>query len=133
MLEADPGLPDERRGDPRRAFERRVIALGQQATRVLVGRDISARGMRVAPSPILHVDQTLRIAIHVSGSETPLILDARVDRDDGERGMILSFHDLSPSADAYLKGVIGDLPDVETTSSADGPGAAHLVSEIVDS
>ena len=107
-----------------------MIALGQQATRVLVGRDISARGMRVAPSPVLQLDQELQIAIHVPGNDTPLVLDVRVDRDDGERGMVLSFRDLSPTAAAYLEGVIDDLPGLEATSSLDG-SAAHVLSEIL--
>ncbi len=132
-VETSEGATEERRADPRHAFHRRVIALGEQATRVLVGRDLSLRGMRVDPSPNLRLDQDLQIAIHVPGSDTPLVFDVHVDRDDGERGMVLGFRNLSRSAAAYLEDVLGELPGLQTTSSADGPGVAHVVSEIVTS
>ncbi len=132
-VETSEGGTEERRADPRHAFHRRVIALGEQATRVLVGRDLSLRGMRVDPSPNLRLDQDLQIAIHVPGSDTPLVFDVHVDRDDGERGMVLGFRNLSRPAAAYLEDVLGELPGLQTTSSSDGPGAAHVVSEIVTS
>ena len=132
-VETSEGATEERRADPRHAFHRRVIALGEQATRVLVGRDLSLRSMRVDPSPNLRLDQDLQIAIHVPGGDTPLVFDVHVDRDDGERGMVLGFRNLSRSAAAYLEDVLGELPGLQTTSSADGPGVAHVVSEIVTS
>jgi hypothetical protein len=129
---------EERRGDARHTFDRRVIALGEQATRVLVGRDISHGGMRVDPSPMLHLGQELQIAIHVPGNDSPLVLEVRVERVDREEGgseggMLLRFLDPSPTAAEYLAGVLEGLPQIQTTSSADGPGAVHLISEIVDS
>ncbi len=124
-----PGSPDgeERRRDARHEFRRRVIALGEEATRVLVGRDISTAGMRVDPTSTLSLGQTLQIAIHVPGHETPLVVEVRVDRDDGPRGLLMTFQELSPTARRYLDEMLGGLAGVSTAS--DG---ATVVSEIVD-
>jgi hypothetical protein len=116
----------ERRRDLRHEFRRRVIALGEEATRVLVGRDISRRGMRVDSSQALAVGETFQIAIHVPGHETPLVLDVEVDRDDGERGVLVCFRELSSTASAYLDEMLGGLAGL---SEADG--GATVVSEII--
>ena len=78
--ETDDHAGPERRGLPRHDFRRRVIALGEEATRVLVGRDISLRGMRVDPNDALELGRSLQIAIHVPSCETPLVVDVRVHR-----------------------------------------------------
>ncbi len=120
----------ERRRDPRHAFRRRVIALGQQATRVLVGRDISPQGMRVDPSTALSLGQSLQIAIHVPGQETPLVVGVRVERDDGERGLLMLFQDLSQTAREYLDEMLGGLAGAHA-GSVEGAGGMTMVSEIV--
>src|SRR5690606_26864180 len=88
--DAAPAAPaDERRGSPRRTYGgRRIVALDEEAARVLVGQDLSPGGMRVAPNPALRVGQPLRIALYGSPGETPLVLSAEVARDDGERGLV---------------------------------------------
>lgn len=122
---------EERRADSRHAFRRRVIALSQEATRVLVGRDISLRGMRIDPTRTLEVGNELQIAIHVPGSETPLVLDVRVDRDDGPQGLLLHFVDLTRTAASYLEDMIGGLPGL-AASAGSGGEQAFVVSEIVE-
>lgn len=121
---------EERRTDPRHAFRRRIIALSEEATRVVVGRDISLRGMRIDPTSTLHVGSELQIAIHVPGHETPLVIDVRVARDDGEQGMVLHFVDPTPTAVGYLQDMIGELPNLSATGGADSE-RAYVVSEIV--
>lgn len=85
----------ERRTDARRAYGHRVIALAEDATRVLLGRDISLGGMRVDPNPELGPGDRLRLAIHVRARSEPLVVSARVIRDDGEQGLVLEFQSLS--------------------------------------
>jgi hypothetical protein len=134
--EAPEGSIDEgssdRRGQARHPFDRRIIATDEQATRVLVGRDISLGGMRINPTPTLALGDTLQIAVHVSGQETPLVLNVRVARDDGPEGLLLHFEDLSLTASAYLQEVLANLPGL---SEGDGDPASvdtpRVVSEIV--
>jgi hypothetical protein len=117
---------DERRRASRHRYPgRRVVALGDQAARVLIGRDLSTGGMRVDRAPHLEPGQTLQLAIHVSAGETPLVVNAEIVRDDGERGFALRFCDLSSSAERYLTKMVGALPVLE-----DGQGL--VVSEIID-
>jgi hypothetical protein len=121
---------EERRRASRHAYAgRRVVALGQQAARVLIGRDLSVGGMRVDRAPNLQPGQVLQLAIHVSAGETPLVVRAEIVRDDGERGFALRFCDLSNSAERYLAKMVGALPVLE-----DGGGQGHglVVSEIID-
>ena len=131
---SQPERVAERRNDTRRAFNRRVIAIGQEATRILVGRDISRRGMRVDPSPALAVGAEFRIAIHQSSREEPLVLAVQVARDDGEQGMLLNFIDLTRTAEHELDDVIDELGSISAGGNAEaGSGESpRLVSEILE-
>jgi hypothetical protein len=132
-LEAEPASEaegDERRRASRHAYAgRRVVALGEQAARVLIGRDLSVGGMRVERAPNLEPGQVLQLAIHVSAGETPLVVRAEVVRDDGERGFALRFCDLSSSAERYLGKMVGALPVLEDGAER---GDGLVVSEIID-
>jgi len=111
-----------RRATPRHAFERRVIALGEQAARVLLGRDISLYGMRVDSSSTLAVGDELQIALHAPGQKTPLVMRAAVQRDDGERGLLLHFLDVSPEAVTCLEQILQPLPELsETSETSEAP------------
>jgi hypothetical protein len=107
--EVTDAAPD-RRAAPRRAISRHVFAMDVSATRVLMGRDISAGGMRVDPNPALSLGDELHIAIHVRAREEPLVLAARVARDDGGRGLVLQFRDLTDTERRCLDQMIGWLP-----------------------
>lgn len=127
--ESNGSSEGERRDATRRAIDRRVIALGEEATRVLMGRDISVGGMRVNPNPLLKVGADVRLAIHAGSREIPLVVTARVHRDDGERGVVLRFHELDREAAALLDSMLEELPVFE-------PGEPHsssgmIVSEIL--
>jgi len=60
--------------------------------------------------------------------EAPLILHAAVDRDDGERGLVLRFYDLSAELSRYLDYVIHALPLVIDDDDDEG----CLVTELLD-
>lgn len=120
---------DRRAGD-RAALDARVIALGDQATRVLMGREISVGGMRVDPSPLLRPGENLRLAIHVAELDVPLVVRARVHRDDGERGVVLRFHELEPDVMRCLNGLVDTLPPLDVGSA--GETTPIVVSEILD-
>ena len=117
---------DERRTALRREYAgRRVVALGDEAARVLIGRDLSIGGMRVERAPNLAVGQRFKIALHVSPGQTPLVLQAEIIRDDGMRGFAVRFQDVDEGAARYLAKMVDSLPVL-----AGGEGV--VVSEIVE-
>ena len=83
--------------------------------------------MRVSPNPRLAVGMKLQLAVHTETRETPLILSAVVDRDDGERGLVLRFCDLSAEAGRYLDYVIHALPLVIDDDDEEGCLIAELL------
>jgi hypothetical protein len=75
--------PGERRTQSRHTISRRIIALGDEAARVLIGRDISVGGMRIDPTPGLAMGDRLKVAVHVRPDGQPLVVSAEIVRDDG--------------------------------------------------
>ena len=110
----EPAGSDERRSAARRSYARRVIARGTRKPRVLLGCDLSMEGMRVARDPQLEVGNELQIALHCRPGEVPLILCARVDRDDGERGLFLRFQGVGDEERKFLAAMVSDLPALES-------------------
>jgi hypothetical protein len=106
---AGPG-DEDRRASPRHEYLQRVIALGAEAGRVLMGRDLSLGGMRVDAHPDLHVGDQLSIGLHLRAREKPLIVRAQVVRSDEQKGFALAFHELSVEAESYLRSMIDFLP-----------------------
>jgi hypothetical protein len=138
--DGDPQSPDlddpadevssERRIQDRHAITRRIIALGDEATRVLIGRDLSVGGMRIDSTPGLAMGDRLKVAVHVRANGQPLVVSAEIVRDDGPQGMALHFIDLSPAARTYLEEMVGALPSIiESNGSKEGAGV--VVSELV--
>ncbi|MEE8580612.1 MAG: PilZ domain-containing protein [Myxococcota bacterium] len=123
--------PEERRVDPRRAYTRRMIALGEEATRVLIGRDISLGGMRVDPHPLLQPNDELEIALHLRQRSEPTLLRVRVERDDGEAGLVLRFVELDLTTQNDLRKMLSVLPILAPRRDQPGVGNGVLVSQIV--
>lgn len=127
---ASPSLGTERRRSPRRAFRRRVIALGDEAARVLVGRDLSLGGMRVEPDANLRVGEMLRLAIHGGRDGVPVVVDAEVMRDEAERGYVLRFPQMEQRTRGALEAMMCALPPL-CDPSADGDAGDLVLSQIV--
>jgi hypothetical protein len=121
----------ERRRNPRRQYDQHVIALGAEAARVLIGRDISLGGMRVDAHPDVSVGDELQIALHVRARERPLVVRARVERDDGEQGLVLQFCDLSQSSRGYLRRMVNFLPILAIREEGN-EGSGVIISEILE-
>ena len=137
-VEAKPELPvpddtGASRSESEEALEaeRAENALAQEAERVLMGREISISGMRVDPSPLLGLGDDVRLAIHAGSQEQPLVVTAKVHRNDGDRGVVLRFHHLDPVASKLLDEVLDELPVIEP--SRRDSGAGMIVSEILAS
>ncbi len=126
-------LPDaERRHEPRRAFERHVVALSSEAARVLIGRDLSVGGMRVAPDAKLRPGAELRLALYAREGEVPLVVRARVVRNDRGHGVALRFADLSVPVKEQLLKITEDLPVLETPFDDEGLTEGIIVSRMLD-
>jgi hypothetical protein len=120
----------EQREEPRRALSLRIVALGDEAARVLIGRDLSPGGMRIEPTPGLGVGDILRVALHVTSDGQPLVVSARVHRDDGAAGLALRFTGLNEAARLCLEEMLGTLPAIVESNDSD-TGAGVVVSEVV--
>lgn len=108
---------------------RQQAELSEEAGRILVGRELSLGGMRVDPSPLLDLGSDVRLAIHAGSQTQPLVVTAKVHRDDGDRGVVLRFHGLDASASQQLSAVLAELPVIEP--SRRDAGAGMIVSEIL--
>ena len=102
----------------RATYDGAVAALCEDGTHVLLGRDLSPGGIRVEPNAVLAVGDDIQLAIHGSSREEPFLVDARVVRDDGERGMALQFESLDPEARVRLESLIESLPAIESLLDA---------------
>jgi hypothetical protein len=109
-------LPERRRA-PRVRLDREVVSLDESETRVrhvLLGRDLSALGMRVEPHPELALGQRLPLALYEPCAERPLLLAAEVARDDGAAGLALRFVEVAPEAAEMLARILASLPALES-------------------
>jgi hypothetical protein len=121
---------DRRRAPRRWLNEQRVVALGDEAARVLIGWDLSQGGMRVAANPALRLGQRYQVALHGGGvGGLPLVVHAEVLRDDGELGLVLAFRELEEATKQQLAAMLDSLPLVEACREA---AEGLVVSEIVE-
>ena len=116
--EADEPAAD-RRSDPRIPYDHRVVALDQEAARVLVGRELSPGGMRIAATEAVDVGDTLRVALHCGTELEPLIVLATALRDDGEAGLVLAFQTLSDGQREHLEKIIASSSPVQIEPNED--------------
>ncbi len=108
----------ERRCDVRIPYDQRVVALGEEAARVLVGRDLCAGGMRIAATSSVSVGDVLRVALHGGTQSEPLVVLASALRDDGDDGLVLTFDDLSETQREQLDKIITSGLPVHANSDA---------------
>lgn len=107
VADASPVAPlAERRAASRVPYERRVIARGAGAPLVMLGRDISCSGIRVATRRALAVGDTLQIALHLGGS-VPLVVRAEVVRAIDEGDWALAFRGLEPGQRERIEREVG--------------------------
>jgi len=124
---------EDRRKNPRAAFEGTVRSLDDEANLVLMGRDLSASGMRIEPHPGLEVGKTLRLAIYGVATEDPFIVRARVARNDGDDGVGLRFEQVTGRVAARLESLVAGLPSVESLHGGETDALGSVVSRILES
>jgi len=111
----------ERRRGRRIALSQQALALDERtgvARDVLFGSDLSLGGMRIEPHPRLARGALVRLALQPPGGAPPVLLEAEVARDDGERGLVLRFVGVSPTTRLALERMLDAAADVERTRRA---------------
>jgi len=111
----------ERRQDSRHAYSRRVVSQADMKPCVLIGRDLSTGGIRVEATDRLELGMSVQLAIHIKAGEAPLVLSARVERDDGDEGFALQFSGLSGNQEAYLRTMLASMPTLSSIVGDDEP------------
>ena len=122
---------DDRRGGPRGAYPSLLRAKDEDRTLALVGRDLSAGGMRIERHPGLALGDRLRLSLHGPTLARPLALEAAIVRDDAEHGLALAFLGVSRETAAELEKLVACLPDVESLVDGEIGGLGTVLSEIV--
>jgi hypothetical protein len=120
-----------RRSGPRGHFPSVVRASQGDRPIALVGRDLSARGMRIERHPDLTLGDRFRLALHGPTLARPITLDAAVVRDDGEQGLALAFIGVSSGIARTLEKLVACLPDVESLEAGEIAGLGTVLSEIL--
>jgi hypothetical protein len=113
----------ERRRSLRHWFGRRVIARGAGRPRVLIGRDLSAGGMRVENAAGLEVGDELELALHSQVGGVPFVVRARVLRTAESGEAALAFAELSAGQRLALDKLLFEL------GTGGGPA---VVSEVLE-
>jgi c-di-GMP-binding flagellar brake protein YcgR len=130
---AAAGSIEDRRKNPRAAYERSVTSLGEEANLVLMGRDLSVGGMRIESHPGLAIGTKIRLAIYGEPREEPFVVRARVVRNDGDDGMGLRFEQIASGVAARLESLVANLPSVESLHGGETDALGSVVSRILES
>ena len=125
------GAGAERREHPRRPFEETVTALDKEASRALVGRDLSLGGMRVDSHPDLKVGDELMLEIYGFADSAPTPVHATVIRDAGAEGLALRFDHVAPAAARRIEEMVTALPAIEPLAEGESAAMGAVVSRIV--
>ncbi len=129
-----PEVTLDRRQNERRRYSRRVAALGTlsaDSPQVVLGRDLSVSGMRVAKDPSLSVGSELALAIYGRAGSPPLLVEAEVVNDGGEAGIGLRFLRVTPDIRRRLEEIMDDLPDLEALDNQTAVRDRVFVSKVL--
>ena len=99
--------------------------------RVLVARDLSMGGMRVEKESGLSLGDRLHLAIYGDADDEPFLVWATVDRDDGDRGLLLTFDAVASEVGSKLEQVVVNLPAVESLHDDEARAMGTVVTEIL--
>jgi hypothetical protein len=117
---------------PRGRFFGRVLAGVAGAMVTLIGRDVSAKGMRVRPEPSLQLGDELKVALHGQAGVPPIAVRAIVYRDDGAGGLFLRFRGVTEMTETKLEQLLAALPPVDGEPAGRAPSPGVVVSEVIE-
>ena len=130
--EPEPG-DSEQRESARARFYQRVPAFGRDALRVLMGRDLSTRGMRIEPHSGLEMGDRIHLAIYGDAEEAPVLVWATIRRNDGDGGLVALFDPLPGEIEQALESWIAKLPIIEPLQAGESQSLGAVLSEILSS
>ena len=120
-----------RRTQARGRYESEIVAGSEDGPVVLIGRDLSAGGMRIERIGLLKLGDRFRVALHGPGLGDPFVVDAEITRDDGQEGFALVFDGVDPATATELEKLVACLPDVESLEAGEIGGLGAILSEIL--
>lgn len=121
----------ERRSVPRGRYESPIVVEAEHGPIVLIGRDLSARGMRIERLDPLKLGDRFRIALHGPTRGEPFVVDAEIVRDDGDDGFGLVFDAVDSEMARELEKLVACLPEVESLDEGEIAGLGAILSEIM--
>jgi hypothetical protein len=123
----------KRRSGARGRYESQIVAEGEGegGPVVLIGRDLSASGMRIERIGLLGLGDRFRLALHGPGPGEPFLVHAEITRDDGDDGFALVFDDVDSTTATELEKLVASLPDVESLDAGEIGGLGAILSEIL--
>jgi hypothetical protein len=125
---ADPAGPDRRK--PRGLYQEGIAPFGHPEP-VFVGRDLSQGGLRVDPHPLLTVGACLRLVIQGGADTEPVVVEARVVRDDGEHGVALQFDWIEHRGRERLDAIVASLPAIQSLQPDRPRGQDVVLAQLV--
>lgn len=126
-----PAQVDERRTGRRATFPSAVNASRDEASRALVGRNLSTGGLLVEQNLDLRLGDETTLEIFEREAGEALRVRARVVRDD-EAGMALQFIDVPPDVAERLESLVAGLPSVERLADSETEAMGTVVAGIVE-
>lgn len=117
--------PDPEVRAQRGSYAGKVFVFGGDSS--VVGRDLSLSGMCIERQPGLQVGDTVRLALSGPVREEPIVVQGRIVRDAGERGLGLEFTEITEPR--RLEALVRSLPQIE--SLADESNGRLVLSRVV--
>jgi hypothetical protein len=117
------------RQSPRYQYPRKLRIFDDDASQVVLGRDLSMTGIRLAAHPSLSVGAHVLLVLYSDANEEPMSLAADVVREDA-RGFGLNFDPLMPEEREWLGRVVSRLPRIESLIG-DRSNGGRIVSKLV--
>jgi hypothetical protein len=118
----------DRRTETRRLFNRQILGGNEGIARVLIGRDLSTRGLRVEREAAFALGDELKLALYGGVGSSPVMLKAVVERDDGELGWYLQFEALTPAVAKDIEKLLESLVPVDLPERA-----GRVLTEVLES
>lgn len=118
----------DRRSETRRLFNRQLLGGAEGIARILIGRDLSTRGLRVEREASFELGDELKLALYGGVDASPVMLKAVVERDDGELGWYLRFAALPAAVERDLEKLLESLVPIDLPQ-----GAGRVLTEVLES
>ena len=131
LADAETNSGVEKRVRTRGRYQSKVVADGQDGPIVLIGRDLSAGGMRIERLGLLRLGDRFRVALRGPTMAEPLIVEAEITRDDGDEGFALVFDAIDAEVAFELEKLVACLPDVESLDAGEIGGLGAILAEVL--